>query len=350
MLPRRDVASQPGACQPAAPSPRDVMASPSSDSSASSDSSSPAGGTPAARIRAAAAEAVRRQPCNVGLKLDLSRVLPPGSARQPLFQAQDLPTVIPNTPRGREPVRRQDLLAERPSLGAVDESRGGTDAAASSTTPRSATVGPLTARGAGPGAPPLTARGVPLTARGVPEARSVPPPSQAGGIISCSSARRAGVTPREYLVEVLSPTRALELCTAAATIGGSVPAPWLLNAGGTSARPNEACSPRSPRSPGIGSPPLMLRPRESLNEAAGPPPGNVSTSSSEGDIRARLQQGLRPELRPSSVDAASPKDVKTQVPRLNKFPVLEQTNNQVPRINFRPDSTSFQSSSRQTTR
>lgn len=192
----------------------------------------------------------------------------------------------------------------------------------------------MTARGAGPGAPPLTARGVPLTARGVPEARSVPPPSQAGGIISCSSARRAGVTPREYLVEVLSPTRALELCTAAATIGGSVPAPWLLNAGSTSARPNEACSPRSPRSPGIGSPPLMLRPRESLNEAAGPSPGNVSTSSSEGDIRERLQQGLRPELRPSSVDAASPKDAKTQVPRLDKFPVLEQTHNQVPRMDL----------------
>lgn len=246
----------------------DASSSPSSSSSGTSDCE---GGTPAARQRAA--EAARTQANKVSLRLDLSRVLPPSSARQPLFQATGLeqqgPMLTPSTPRGREPVRRQEVAS-------------GPEAAAGPPppTPRSATVVPLTARGA---MPSQTASAP--AAHSVPRSAASRTSSQPGGTAACSSSRRPGGNSHEYVLEVLTPARARELVAPMATPRGTVPPAQTA-----------ASDMRSPQSP--GSPPLMLRPCEPVLEApddSAISPGSVSASSSEGEIRDRLRLGLRTE-------------------------------------------------------
>lgn len=294
-LARRDLGPQANGQREAgkqAESPVSSNASSRSSSSGSSDSSAPAGGTPAARLRAE--EAASKQRCKIGLKLDLSRVLPvaAGSARRPLFQEQQGPVPTPCTPRGREPVRRQDL--ER--LEAVSEGGIATASLASPplATPRCATVLPVPLTARGPKAPTFGAP--PLSVRGVPAEFALPPRPAS----QPSSARwQVGGCPREYILEVLSPTHARELvANASCQQGGAPPPPWAPETG-NGPRAAETCSPTSP-----GSPPLMLRPSEAAYMEALPgedarSPGSISASSSEGEIRDRLRLGLLDELRPS---------------------------------------------------
>lgn len=265
-------------------------------SSNSSASSSPAGegGTPAARLRAAE-EAAKRHGNKVSLKLDLSRVLPAGlpsgpSARQPLFTSRladpQAAMVTPCTPRGREPVRRQDVAP----------------------VPHAAAPAPLTARaGRCATVAPLSARGpAPSTAFPLPTARSVPPPMQAarGGELlglaqpsavssaapaaasetttqfaaaskeGGSSSRLTAFSPRDYIVEVFSPKHAHQL----SALG--VPAPVE--------RPSENSTTGSPRSPA-----LILRPESPLGEEVFGSDSSISASSSEGEIRDRLRLNLQ---------------------------------------------------------
>jgi hypothetical protein len=257
-LPRRDLGPKPTSDAPKECS----TPSSSSSSTARSDSSSPApaGGTPAARLRAA--EAARNQPCNVALKLDLSRVLPPASTRG---KRPGMEMLTPGTPRGREPVRRQDV--ERVS----EVCSGGSEAPV--VTPRSATVVPLTARGSGPLNSAL---------------RQTSQPSLPVGSALCNSARRVGSTPREYVIEVLTEARAHELVASATSPRGSLRPPLP-----GSSKATDSISPRSP-----SSPPIMLRPSDapiSGVNAEGQSPGSVSASSSEGEIRDRLRLGLQQE-------------------------------------------------------
>jgi len=161
-------------------------------------------------------------------------------------------------------------------------------------TPRSATVAPLTARG--PKSPHTAAA---PTAHSIPPTTTNRPSSQPSGPgFALGSARRVACTPRDYIVEVLSPTRAHELVASATTPRGTLPPPWILSSLPTSgAKAAEKCSPSSP--------PIMLRPLDEVRPLAevagedGESCGSVSDSSSEGELMNRLRQGLPKEAKAS---------------------------------------------------
>lgn len=208
-------------------------------------------------------------------------------------------------------MRRQDMKR----LEEIVEAGAGVEAAAMLLpTPRSATVAPLTAR-----APMPSHTAAEPTAHSIPPTTMNRPSSQPSGPgFALGSARRAACTPRDYIVEVLSPGRAHELVASATTPRGTLPPPWVLTSqlSASNAKAAEKCSPSSP--------PIMLRPLaevEPLAEVAGEDAescGSVSDSSSEGELMNRLRQGLPKEATPDGSRDCAPEAMvqKTGVPRL----------------------------------
>lgn len=175
-------------------------------------------------------------------------------------------------------------------------------------------------------APPSTARRAPAAAGG---AAAPPHPPHVPGVGLVSARRLAAATPCDYTVEVLSASRAREL------VGAPLAAFEL-------ARPSEAAPALAPQQPGGGattpplSPPLLLCPSgdvvgagaggraaasrcfsrawedgdEGEDEEWRLSEGGISRSSSEGEIRARLQYSLKVVAADTSCES-----VKLSMPR-----------------------------------